>query len=342
VPVQATLVQQKTVPVQIRAIGNVQPSATVEVRTRVGGTLDEVRFREGDEVKRGQILFLIDPRPYEVTLQKAEAFLSRDRAKLAKAEGDLERSSALVKEDFVTREQFDQAKTEVASMKATVEADLAALNEARLELTYCTLRSPIDGFTGDLIADEGNMIQANDATPLVVINQIRPIEVDFSVPQEVLPRIRHRRETGVALPVTAEIGPAPGRQEVGVLSFMNNTVDTGTGTIALKAEFPNTDSNLWPGQFVDVVLTLGQEEGATVVPSQAVQAGQEGDYVFVVLPDRTVEVRPVRVSRTLGTETVVDQGLAPGETVVTDGQLRLVPGAAVEIKGDAARGDERP
>jgi multidrug efflux system membrane fusion protein len=293
-------------------------------------------------VKKGQILFLIDPRPYEVTLQKAEAFLARDRARLAKAEGDLERSSALVQDDFVTREEFDQAKTEVASMKATVEADLAALNQARLELTYCTLRAPIDGPTGDLIVDEGNMIQTSNTTPLVVINQIRPIHVEFSVPQEVLPRIRQRRETGAPLPVTAEIGPAPGRQETGVLSFMDNTVDTGTGTIALKAEFSNTEGGLWPGQFVDVVLTLGLEEGATVVPSHAVQGGQQGDYVFVVLPDRTVEVRPVRVSRTLGAETVVEQGLAPGETVVTDGQLLLVPGTAVEINGGAPKGEELP
>ena len=331
VPVVVAPVAQKSMPFLIRTIGNVVPSSTVSVRSRIGGALQEVHFRKGDEVTKGQLLFVIDPRPYESALKQAEALLARDQALLEKAEADLRRYSELVKEEFVTKEQYDLARASAASLRATLQADEATVKTARLELSYCSIRAPIPGRTGDLFVDEGNLIKANDDQPLVVIHQILPIEVSFSAPQQYLPEIRARQHQG-PLKVTAlakedHVAPVEGR-----LTFVDNAVDTETGSVLLKASFANENRALWPGQFVDVVLTLGEQAGAIVVPSGAIQSSQQGAYVFVVEEDGTAQSRPVVVSRVVGEETVIASGLALGETVVTDGQLRLVPGARVEIR----------
>ena len=343
VAVKVASAVRKTMPLEIRAIGNVVASATVSIRARVGGTLEEVHFAEGAEVEKGQLLFLIDPRSYEADLKEAEAYLARDRALLVRAEADLKRYGELVKQDFVTQEQFDQARASAASLSATVAADEAAVNNARLQLSYCSIYAPISGRAGDLLVDPGNLIKANDDNnPMVVIHQVRPIEVRFSVPEEYLSRIRGRQASG-PLKVTAlpdETSSGAGIE--GRLTFVNNTVDTSTGTVLLKASFPNEDGALWPGQFVNVALVLGEQTDALVVPSRAIQTGQRGTYVFVVKDDHTVESRPVTVSRAVGEETVVAEGLSPGETVVTDGQLRLAAGARVEIKAEAAAEEAKP
>ena len=342
VPVTVAAAEQKTMPLEIRAIGNVVASATVSVLARVGGALEEVHFREGAEVEKGQLLFVIDPRPYEVALKEAEAYLARDQALLERAEADLKRYAELVKQDFVTQEQYDQALASKASLGATVQADEAAVKNARLQLSYCYIYAPIAGRTGDLLVDAGNLIKANDDHPMVVIHQVRPIEVSFSVPEEYLSQIRARRSSS---PLKVTAGPDQEKSATaaeGRLVFVNNTVDTATGTVLLKASFTNEDGSLWPGQFVNVSLTLGEQADAVVIPSRAVQSGQQGLYVFVVRDDRTVESRPVVVSRALGEETVIEEGVSPGETVVTDGQLRLAPGARVEIKAEAKEQERKP
>jgi membrane fusion protein, multidrug efflux system len=340
-PVTVAPAAKRTMPLEIRAIGNVFASATVSVLARVGGALEEVHFRQGAEVEKGQLLFVIDPRPYEVALKEAEAYLARDQALLERAEADLKRYAELVKQDFVTQEQYDQARASAASLVATVQADEAAVKNARLQLSYCYIYAPIAGRTGDLLVDAGNLIKANGDSPMVVINQVRPIEVSFSVPEEYLPKIRLSQASSppkvTAFPdEQASVTPAQGS-----LVFVNNTVDTATGTILLKASFKNEDGSLWPGQFVNVALSLGEQADVVVIPTKAIQSGQQGSYVFVVKDDRTVESRPVVVSRTVGEETVIEEGIAPGETLVTDGQLRLAPGARVEIKvvGKAEEGN---
>jgi multidrug efflux system membrane fusion protein len=333
VPVVAAPVEQKTMPVQVGAIGTVAASATVTVRSRVGGTLQEVHFSEGEEVQKDQVLFLIDPRPFEQVLRQAEALLARDQALLEKAEADLKRFSELVRQDFVTQEQFDQAKASVASLRAAVEGDRASVEKARLDLSYCTIFSPLSGRTGDLLVDRGNLVKAND-DPLVVIHQIAPVEVRFAVPERFLPEIRGRLSQG-SLKVEALSRTDKGRASEGVLFFVDNTVDVQTGTVLLKASFPNEDRALWPGQFVDVVLTLGEQPGAIVVPSEAVQTSQQGPFVFVVRDDGTAEARPVEIDRVAREETILSGGVLPGERVVTDGQLRLTPGARVEVKAPA-------
>lgn len=331
VPVAVAPVVEKSMPFLIRTIGNVVASSTVSVRSRIGGALQEVHFREGGEVTKGQILFVIDPRPYEAALNQVEALLARDRALLEKAEADLRRFAELVKDDYISLEQHDQARASAASLRAAMQADEAAVKTARLELSYCTIHAPISGRTGDLFVDEGNLVKANDDQPLVVIHQIAPIEVSFSVPQQHLTGIRRPQDQG-PLKVTAlakedHVNPVEGR-----LTFVDNAVNTETGTVLLKASFANEDRALWPGQFVDVVLTLGEQAGAIVVPSGAVQSSQQGTFVFVVEEDGTAQSRPVEVSRIVGEEAVVASGLALEEKVVTDGQLRLVPGARIEIK----------
>lgn len=333
IPVLAAPVQQKTMPVQVGTIGTVAASATVMVRSRVGGTLQEVHFSEGEEVQKDQLLFLIDPRPFEQLLRQAEALLARDQALLEKAEADLKRFSELVRHDFVTQEEFDQAKASVASLRAAVEGDRASVEKARLDLSYCTIFSPLSGRTGDLLVDRGNLVKAND-DPLVVIHQIAPVEVRFAVPEGFLPEIRARLSQGSlkveALSRTDNVRPA-----LGSLFFVDNKVDTQTGTVLLKASFPNEDRSLWPGQFVDVLLTLGEQPGAIVVPSEAVQTSQQGPFVFVVRDDGTAEARPVEIDRVAREETILSGGVLPGERVVTDGQLRLSPGARVEVKASA-------
>lgn len=332
VPVTASEVVMKTIPIQLRAIGNVQAYSTVSVKSQVEGTLANVYFTEGQDVKKGDPLFLIDPRSFEAALSQAQAALARDTAQAANARLDERRFADLYKEGGVSQQQYDQARTNAAAFEATVQADRAAVDAAKLQLGYCSIRSPIDGRTGNLLVHQGNLVKANDADhPLVVINKVRPIYVSFSVPEQELPGIRRYMSLG-SLAVEATIPGQDGHRPRGTLTFVDNAVNQATGMVELKATFSNADHALWPGQFVDVVLTLSVQPNAVVAPSRAMQTGQQGAYVFVVKSDLTVESRPVVVQRTVEQESVIEKGLAPGERVVTDGQLRLVPGAKVEIR----------
>lgn len=331
VPVVAAPVEQKSVPVQLKNIGNVEAYATVAIKARVGGELKEVNFREGQDVTRGQLLLVIDPRPLETALKQAEANLAKDRALATKAETDARRYAELIRRDFVSREQYDQAKATSESLAAIVKADEVAVQNARLQLSYCFITAPISGRTGNLKADRGNLIKADADTPIVVINQIQPIYVSFSLPQQFLPEVQKYLARG-QVQVKAVIPGEEQRPEEGLLTFVDNTVDTATGTFLVKATFDNPEKRLWPGLFVNVVVNLTIEPNALVAPSQALQTGQTGQFVFVVKEDHTVETRPVEVERNFDGEVVIKKGLKPGELVVTDGQLRLVPGARVEIK----------
>jgi multidrug efflux system membrane fusion protein len=336
VPVTAGVVVQKAVPVQIRAIGNVEAYSTVGIKSQIGGLLMRVHFREGQDVNKGDLLFTIDPRPYEAALKQAEANLARDNAQLENAREEARRYAELVKKGYVAQEQYDQIRTNAAALEATANADKAAVENAQLQLKYCYIYSPLTGRTGSLISYEGNLIKATADTSMVVINQIQPIYVTFSVPERSLAEIKKYMAIE-RVKVEAVIGKDDSRPVQGVLTFVDNAVDMTTGTIKLKATFSNQEKRLWPGLFVSVAVTLTTQPDAIVVPSQAIQTGQTGQYVFVIKDDLTVESRPVTGTRSLDGETVVEKGLKAGEKVVTDGQLRLIPGARVEIKqGQAA------
>ena len=331
VPVTVTRAIKKTVPIQLTAIGNVQSYAKVQIKVRVEGQLTEVHFKEGQEVQKGDLLFTIDPAPFQAQLQQARANLARDRARLLNAKKQVERYASVAQKGYVSAEQFDQVRTDAMALEATVKADEAAVESARLELKYCTIRSPLTGFTGELKVDQGNLIKANDNDkPLVIIRQVRPIYVVFSLPEQYLAEVKHYMARGPlqvdALIPGSTVDPVRGR-----LSFLDNAVDTTTGTIQLKATFANQDKILWPGQFVNVALILTTQPDAVVLPPQAVQTGQDGQYVFVVAADSTAEYRPVVISRSSPDEVIVAKGVRAGERVVTDGQLRLAPGAPVKI-----------
>jgi multidrug efflux system membrane fusion protein len=330
IPVTVNTSTQKTVPVQLRAIGNVQAYATVIVKSKVGGEIVRVHFIEGQDLKRGELLFTIDPRPYEAALKQAEANLERDLARAKNAQEDARRYEFLIQKGVVARQQYEKFRTDADALEATVLADRAAVENAKIQLGYCFIHSPIDGRTGSLIVQQGNIIKAEDIN-LLVINQVIPIDVTFSVPEQFLPEIKKYMATGKLL-VEALIPMNEERPEKGVITFIDNTVDSNTGTIRLKGTFTNHGKKLWPGQFVNVALTLTTEPNAIVVPSQTIQTGQEGQYIFVVKSDLTVESRSVVAGRTVNNETVIEKGLQVNERVVTDGQLRLYPGAKVEIK----------
>jgi len=331
VPVVVAIVVEKTVPVQIRAIGNVEAYSTVSVKAIVGGELKKVYFHEGQYVNKSERLFTVDTRPYETALEAAQASLARDTALSKKAEEDVRRYTELFSEQLVSREQYEQILANADALKATLRADMSAVENARLQLSYCLISAPISGRTGDLLVDQGNLIKANDDKPMVVINQIQPLYVSFSVPEQFLSEIKKYMAAG-KLKMEAFISKNNESSEQGVLTFVDNTVDVTTGTIKIKGTFANKENRLWPGQFVDVVLTLAIQSNAIVVPSGAVLTGQNGQYVFIVKDDLAVESRPVVVNRTLNGESVVEKGLSPGEKVVTDGQLKLAPGVKVEIK----------
>ena len=334
VPVTAGTVVQKTVPIQLRTIGNVEAYSTVSVKSQIGGVITRVHFREGQDVGKGALLFTIDPRPYEAALKQADANLAKNNAQLANARKEVQRYAELVKKGYVAQEQYDQISTNAASFEAIVNADMAVVENARLQLKYCSIYSPISGRTGNLMADEGNLIKANADTAMVVINQVQPIYVSFTVPEQYLGEIKKYMSSG-KLHVALVIGKDEDYPESGVVTFVDNAVDTATGTIQLKATFANRHRLLWPGQFVSAAMTLTTKPDAIVIPSQAIQTGQEGLYVFVIKDDLTVEARPVKAGTTLDGETVIEKGLQPGEQVVTDGQLRLAPGAKVEVKNRA-------
>ena len=329
-PVIVGLATKKTVPVELRAIGNVQAYSTVMVKSKVGGELVRVHFIEGQDVKKGDLLLTIDPRPYEAAFKETEANLQRDLARAKNAAEDARRYESLIQRKVVSTQQYEKIRSDADALEATVLADKAAVENVKIQLDYCSIRSPIDGRTGSLSVKQGNIIKADDIT-LVVINQITPIDVSFSIPEQFLPEIR-KHTASKKLQVEASSPQSDEPPEKGTITFVDNAVDTSTGTIRLKGTFANRERKLWPGQFVNVVLTLTEEPNVIVVPSQAIQTGQEGQYVFVVKPDLTVESRQVVAGRTVNGETVVQKGLQADERVVTDGQLRLYPGAKVEIK----------
>jgi len=365
VPVTVAPAEQKPMPVQIQAIGSAEANQVVSVKAQVGGELMRVHFKEGQDVKKGEMLFTIDRRPFQAALEQAQATLSQHQAAMRQAEANLARDEAqlenaraeeeryrkLVAGGFVAREQYDQFLTGLKTAEATIDADRAAVATARaliradeslvetakLNLGYTEIRSPIDGRTGSLMLHEGNLVRSggtSDST-LLVINQIQPIYVSFTVPQQQLPAIKTYMQAG---PLAAEAVPTGEQKpERGVVTFVDNAVDQATGTVRLKATFPNPEKRLWPGQFSNVTLTLTVDPDAIVVPSQAVQTGPQGQYVFVVKPDSTVETRRVVVKRTQGSDTVLASGVKPGEPVVVDGQPRLQQGTKVEVRTPGAR-----
>jgi multidrug efflux system membrane fusion protein len=332
-PVVVALVKTATVPVTLAVIGNAQAYSTVAIKSQVDGQILGVHFREGQTVKKGDLLFTLDPRPFEAALRQAEANLAKDKALLEKAQTDLARLVRLVEKDFTSRANYDQAKANVASLEATIKADEALVDQAKLRLEYTKITAPIDGRVGSILVNAGNLVKANDtaAGTLVNLAQIRPINVQFAVPESYLGEIRARMAAGKIL-VKAAIPEDTRPPAVGTLTFINNAVDTQTGTILLKATYANDDERFTPGQFVNVTVELSVIAEAVVVPPAAVQIGQRGNYVFVVKADNTVELRLVKTGVRTEREVVVEDGLQPGERVVVEGQLRLRPGARVTIR----------
>lgn len=331
VPVQVARVARRTVPRTVAAVGTVVSPQTVQIRPRVGGLVLSVHFREGELVRQGQLLFQVDPQPYRVALREAEARLTRDQALLAKAQADLERAEVLAAKDFITREQLDQARANAEQLQAAVEGDRAAVEQARLQLSYCQITAPMSGRAGEVLVHPGNLVKANDDKALVTIVQVQPVDVSFSVPEVYLEEVR-RLAGQKAAAVEVRVRTDSEMKLRGELTFVDSTVDARTGTVLLKARFANEDALLWPGQFVDVSLLLGEDRDALVVPASALTVTQKGDAVFVVRQDQTVELREVRVARKVGDVAVLTSGVSDGETVVTDGQIRLVPGARVEVR----------
>jgi len=341
VPVVAAAVVQKTMPVELRAIGNVLAYSTVSVLSQVEGTLTAIHFAEGQAVRKGDPLFTIDPRPFQLQLEQAQANLAKDQAQADNARRQADRYGELFKQQLASQDQYEQVKANADALAATARADQAAIDRAKLDLDYSDIRSPLDGITGKLLLHQGNLVKADDPDhPLIVINQIEPIYVAFSVPGNQLSTIQRYPLQKISVRAFAsETGEPLGE---GTLAFVDNTVDTTTGTIQLKAVFANGRHTLWPGRFVNVAMTLTTQANAVVVPAAAVQNGQTGSYVFVIKPDLTVELRPIVIDRTVGAEVVVQRGVAPGERVVTDGQLRLVAGTKIELPSSAPAATPAP
>lgn len=332
VPVSVARVEVRSVPYEIAATGAVEPIRSVNVTSQVSGMLRRVRFTEGDEVTQGQVLLEIDRRPYLAALQQAEANLSRDVAQAENAARDAERYRVLARDRSVTEEDYQQKQATADALRATVRADSGALTVARLNLEYATIRAPIAGRTGSLLVREGNLVRANESATLVTINQLRPIVVRFAIPAAELPELQRRVGGRGQLRVVVVPAHDSAAALEGELSFVDNHVDSTTGTVLLKARFPNRDGRLWPGEFVDVTLVLGVQSDALVIPAQAVLAGQQGSYVFVVEADGTARQQPVTVQRTVDGLAVLEGPLEPGTIVVTDGQLRVTPGAKVDVR----------
>lgn len=333
VPVTVAKAVQKTIPIELTAIGSGEAFSTVSVESQVNGKLEAAHFEQGRFVKKGDLLFTLDARPFEAALAQAEANLARDQAQANLNEVQATRYRKLYEAGVTPKEQYDQMQASADAQQAAVRADQAAVDAAKLQLQYCSIYSPLDGVTGAIQVYPGNLVKQNDVPVMVVINQITPIYVNFAIPEQYLGVVKKYMGMGRLRVEATPYGDTAA--EVGYLTFVNNAVDNTTGTIRLKATFENSDHRLWPGQFSTVALRLAEEENATVVPTQAVQTGQNGDFVFVVKADSTAEQRSVKVARTVGNETVIAKGVAPGETVVTDGQLRLLPGIKVEPRNSA-------
>jgi multidrug efflux system membrane fusion protein len=331
VPVVVTQAIAQDFPIELRNIGNVEAYATVTIRSQITGQITKIHFREGQEVKAGDPLFTIDPRPAQGALRQAQADLKRDQAQLVSARLEFDRAKKLLESKISSKDDYDKAEAAYGALEATVMADEAQVSRAQLQVEFTSIRSPIDGRTGNLMVKEGNIVKAPDDF-LVTINQVHPIYVTFSVPEQELPAIRERMQ-GAALPVEVD---APGNSAIklkGDLSFIDNTVDTATGRIRLKATFENTDGRLWPGQFLQTRLTIRTLFRATMVPTQALQSSQSGDFMFVV-KDSRVQKRLVTAGPSRGGMMVVEKGIEPGETVVIDGQLRLVEGSEVKAQNN--------
>ncbi len=330
-PVSVAQVVERAMPVTIHAVGTVQASSTVDIRSQVTGQLLSVGFTEGQDVKAGDTLFMLDPRPFQTTLTQAEAVLAKDTAQSANAQEQLRRADELLSKGLIPKADRDTISANTNALRSALAADRAAIENAQLQLQFTKITAPVSGRTGALVVHQGALVRANDTTPLITINQTTPIQVVFAVPARVLPQLRAQGHgpltVNAALP-----GSVPGAAATGTLGFIDSSVDAGTDTIRVKGTFANTDRTLWPGQYVDVTLELSVNPHAIVIPTAALQASQQGQFVYVVKADKTVESRQVRVAWTDGNTTVIESGLTPDEQVVTDGQLRLTPGAKVSIK----------
>ena len=330
VPVMVAAAESRTVPVRLEAIGNVEAHLTVAIKARVDGEIVAVNFKEGQEVRKNQVLFRIDPRPYVAALKQAEANALRDAAGRDHAFAQEKRYQELLEKNFVSKDAYAQFRTNAQTADAIAKASEAALQNARLNVEYCTIASPIDGVAGRVLIQAGNLVKANDVNPLVVINEVRPIYVNFGLPEQQLAPVREYMQKG-ALTVEASL-PAPAKRTVaGRLIFIDNAVDPSTGTIRMRAQYANQDAALWPGQFVNVSIRLYDEPNAIVIPAGALQTAQEGQYVFVIGKDMAAQVRKVTVERTEGDNAIV-KGVAKGELVVTRGALRLAPGTKVQVR----------
>jgi multidrug efflux system membrane fusion protein len=337
VPVAVARVEQRTVPLELRAIGSAQAYSVVSIHSQITGELISVNFKEGEDVQKGQVLFTLDRRPLEAALQTAEGVLERDVAQAANAATSAQRYQDLLSRGIATKQQVDESVTTAAALAATIDADRGAVANARVQLQYATIVAPIQGRTGQLRVNPGNLVRANDTTPLVTINQVSPIYVAFGLPEGRLDDLKSYLAKGT-LHVEAMAPGASDSGSPGRITFIDNEVDSTTGMITVKVEFENRDHRLWPGRFVNVLVTLAADPNTIVVPAVAVQSGQQGDYVFVVKPDQSVEYRKVTIERTVDSNTVIRQGLTAGETVVTDGQLRLTAGTHVTIKDSEGAG----
>lgn len=340
IPVVLTAAEARAVPDELSTIGSVQAIATIAIKARVDTVVDTVHFAEGQEVAAGDLLFSLDDRALKTQLRVAEANLERDRANFEKARGDVVRYGELVRSAVAARQQYDAAIAAANALEGTVKADVAAIESAKVALSYTRIYAPMAGRTGTVNAKLGTMVRAADTNPLVTITQLRPINVAFNVAERYLPAIRGAMAAG-PLKVTASIPGSKGARAEGELSFVDSQVDQQSGTILVRATFPNADTLLWPGQFVDAVLTLRVDPQALTVPAVAVQIGQEGRFVYVVKPDNTVEMRTVTVARTFGELAVIGAGLKAGERVVVDGQSRLFPGAPVSERGSGGQGGNK-
>lgn len=336
VPVRVAKAVEKTVPIDLTAIGTSEAYAAVSVKSQVNGIIQQVHFTQGDIVNKGELLFTLDARPFQAALEQAQATLARDKAQADLDEVQARRYEALFQAGVAAKEQLDTFQATAGAQAAAVRADQSAVEAARLQVEYCSIYAPIEGRTGAVGATAGNTVKQNDLPILVVINQISPIYMDFAIPEQYLGAVKKYMAGGrLAIQATPYGETVP---ETGYLSFIDNNVDNTTGTVKLKGTFANAERRLWPGQFSTVALRLSEQEDATVVPSQAVQTGQSNDYLFVIKADSTAEQRVVKVARTIGGESVIASGVSPGETVVIDGQLRLIPGIKVHVQSDAAGG----
>lgn len=329
VPVVVAVAAQKSIPIQMNAMGSVEAFQTISVRTQITAQIAKVFFKEGRDVKKGDLLLTLDCRTNEAALAQAQANLARDKAQANYAREQSRRYADLIKKDYVAREQFDQIQANAVALEATLKAGEAIVESNRVQMQYCSIYSPIDGRTGMLKVNQGNIVKGND-TEILTINQIQPINVTFAIPEKDLPMVK-KYSMEKTLKVEALI-PGEDRPENGELTFVDNAIDKTTGTITIKGTFANKEKRLVPGQFVNVVLTLTTQPDAVLVPSQGVEQGQTGQYVYVIGPDSTAEMRPVTIGAEIKDETVIAKGLKPGERIVTDGQLRLTPGAKVTMK----------